>query len=180
MAMTLRQFLNGEYPSWEVISPETDWLEIAELELRGQLWIGDPYSVQRDQGFVTSLPPRVYRIEGKGLHDDDGYARVSRLRVLAGDSDDATIGSKIGEAGTDTATLGFCDIDAIESAHDHQLIRQIREQFFASASDGCGVIELPSARVVFSNTGYGDGTYSVVSLHHAKTVVGVQLRFIEL
>jgi hypothetical protein len=161
---------------------ETGWLEVGELELNGPLWIGDPYTVQRQLGFTVRLPRGSYRVEGRGLVDDQGFPRVSRLRIVSDAARAFRVGDKLGDCGTDTAMLALCDIDEVERVAEEVETDDIRERVFDAADAGCGAIEIyprgEMLRLIFSHTGYGDGTFPVLPLRDGAHTVGVELEFI--
>jgi hypothetical protein len=183
--MSLQQFLQGDGNfANRNDRGETDWLEVGELDLGGQLWIGDPCTVSRSFGFVIRLPGGMYSVEGRGLFDDeDGFPRVSRLRIVNSDARASRLGPKVGVCGTDTAMVALCDIEEVERVANEVGVEELRQRAIDAGQDGCGALDVYARgemlRLVFSSTGYGDGTFPVLALLDGPRTVGVEIEFIE-
>jgi hypothetical protein len=159
---------------------ESDWLSFCSLEVpTGSLWAGDPNIVNRDDGCVVKVPAGTYVLEAKVM-DFAGHKKISRVRAILSGTLEPRLGKEIGEAGTDSALIGLCDIGALETAvsRDHEKFQQaIKDHpgayFGIIRINIHGQVEIP-----FVSSGLGDGTGPVAELKANRRRIGIELEFI--
>ena len=161
---------------------KTDWLFFCTITVKsGQLWAGDPNLPNEDDGYAARVPSGTYVVEGIGM-PFDGDRVVSRLRVRLESVSGPTLGEELGETGTDSATIGVCDIAAFESAYKKKggadrvqaAIDALEGEFFGILK----VPEFPNAVMAFVPTGT-DGTGPVYALMSGRKRVGIELPFMD-
>jgi len=107
----------------------------------GSWWAGDPHLADKEGGCVVQVPPGVYRVEGIGAKSGPMRA-VVRLRVCVDSVKKPKLGKKVGSAGTDSAMIGVCDIDAVDAACGTDSEEAVQAAIEARTRDGYGVIKL--------------------------------------
>jgi len=88
-------------------------------------------------------------------------------------------GKKLGETGTDSATIGVCEISAFEAAYKKKGGPDAVQKAIDSQMEGFGVVtvpKFPGAVMPFVPTG-SDGTGPVFALMSGKRCVGIELVF---
>jgi hypothetical protein len=179
IAMNLKDYLSkkGQTPKGK-----TDWLFFCNMEVKsGKLWAGDPNLPNEDDGCAVEVPSGVYVVEGIGMRF--GRDRVvSRLRVRLNSASTPILGDEIGETGTDSATIGVCDIAAFEDAYKKDGgADAVQDAIDALDGEDFGVLEVPKfpdAIMPFVPTG-SDGTGPVHVLTSGGKCVGIELAFME-
>lgn len=157
------------------------WLPLCTLDVTtGALWAGDPHLANADDGHVTKVPPGRYVVEG--MARAQGRDRVvSRLRVRLASEKNPTVGKELGDAGTDSAMIGVCDIKAFDKACGRDAGEAVQEAIEAQTGAGCGVIRLrkfPGTVMPFVPTG-SDGGGPVLALMSGRKRVGIELSFVD-
>jgi hypothetical protein len=179
IAMSLKDYLSkkGKSPKGK-----TDWLFFCNLEVKsGKLWAGDPNLPNEDDGCAVEVPSGTYVVEGIGMRV--GRDRVvSRLRVRLKSAADLMLGDEVGETGTDSATIGVCDITAFEDAYKIDGgADSVQDAIDALDGVDFGILEVPEfphAVMPFVPTG-SDGTGPVYALTSSGKCVGIELEFME-
>ena len=88
-------------------------------------------------------------------------------------------GKKLGETGTDSATIGVCEISVFEAAYRRESGGEAVQRAIESETEGFGVVTVPGFPGVimpFVPTG-SDGTGPVFALVSDKRCVGIELVF---
>jgi hypothetical protein len=177
--MKLGDFLSGKgrFPKGQT----TQWLPFCALQVKtGVLWAGDPHVANAEDGCVVKVPRGKYVVEGIGL--TLGHHRiVSRLRVHLATAMNPNLGKEVGEAGTDSAMIGVCDIKAFNAAFAEDGDDAVQEAIAAHTDKGFGIVQVkrrPGAIMPFVPTG-SDGSGPVFALMASGKRVGFQLAFIE-
>lgn len=167
---------------------ETDWMLVDRFVVScGTIWIGDPvfsWAECRDSsGCTLNVPSGVYVVEAKA-RDFGGTRLVTRMRVYLDASGELTLGTAIGDAGTDSGQLGVCDPELIIQAFAAAFANdedQILDSLKSAFDDSCGVYR-PNAKaegcVVYVPSGYGDGGGPVLELRAGRRAVGLETEFI--
>ncbi|MBA3313530.1 MAG: hypothetical protein M3552_07080 [Planctomycetota bacterium] len=177
--MNLQDFLS---PKTEVPKGRTqDWLPFCTLDVTtGALWAGDPHLANADDGCVVKVPAGKYAVEAIGL--SLGRDRVvSRLRLRLESELAPTLGEEVGDAGTDSAMIGVCDIEAFDAACGPDAGENVQAAIESQTDDGFGVItfeQFPGAIMPFVPTG-SDGGGPVFALMSGRKRVGIELPFME-
>lgn len=178
--MNLQDFLSN--PSDRSKTTTKEWLPFASLEIKsGKLWSGDPNLPNELDGFVAEVPPGTYLVEGIGMQfEDEGV--VSRLRVRLEGAPNPTLGEELGEAGTDSATIGVCDISAFEEAYlEDGGAEKVQDAIDALGDAFFGVLQVPeysNAVMPFVPTG-SDGNGPVYALMSDGKRIGIELTFMD-
>lgn len=184
--MELSDYLNkGKYgfPKKGVAGIESDWMEFGTLEVPfGLLWIGDATVLNATEGCTIEVPPGTYRVELKGM-DFKGVRVISRVRVFGSNARKLTLGARQGEAITDSAMIGICDMRAVEAAvtkkHTKEFEKDVRD---ATAQPGTCIEKFLYGKknfdVAYMLSGIGDGAYDVYALKSTGKVTGVEVEFL--
>jgi len=158
---------------------KTDWLPFCTLNVKsGSLWAGDPCLPNADDGCVVPVPPGTYRVEAIG-GKLGRYRVVSRLRVVINSCSDPSLGEEVGEAGTDSAMIGVCDIAPFEDAYQKGAANLVQEAIASQTDDEFGILTVsghPDLIMPFVPTG-SDGTGPVYGLVSEGRVIGIELDF---
>lgn len=169
----LGQFLSGKMPLPDV--GKTDWLELCQIKVTsGRLWIGDPQIPNAEDGCVANVPHGTYLVEGIGCLSDRARTAFS-IRARLKDSSAFQVGDKIGDAGTDCAMVGVCDIGAFEAATKDAAEEAWEELEKKTWRAGFGCIKLTSGKggvMAFVPSGDGDGNGPVFALVEAGRCIG--------
>lgn len=166
------------------------WCRLCELTLdSGELWIGDPQMSWAESrghcGCIVRLPAGKYRVSVALVTFGQGFF-TSRLRVCQKGIRKATVGKEIGQAGTDSAQIGVCDIRAIKRAYEIAFPDSddgVFEFFDEYLNPRAGILQpigLRGARLPFVNSGLGDGMGPVLELRSGPKRIGVDAEFIPL
>jgi len=157
-----------------------EWHAFHTLEIKaGQVWAGDPHLPNADDGLVVKVPPGRYVVECDGL--PHRCKAVSKLRVRLQTAKSVKRGEKLGETGTDSGTIGVCEIAAFETAYLQKDGPDLVQKAIDSQKDGFGVItvrKFPALIMPFVPTG-SDGTGPVFALMSGAKRVGIELTFME-
>ncbi|MGC3958587.1 MAG: hypothetical protein QM813_11795 [Verrucomicrobiota bacterium] len=158
-----------------------DWLPFCTLDVTtGSLWAGDPHLANAEDGCVVEVPCGRYVVEAIGLAWGKDRI-VSRLRVRLEGADNVEIGEELGEAGTDSAMIGVCDIKAFDKAIGPDTGEEVQEAIESQTGDGFGVITIekfPGTAMPFIPTG-SDGNGPVMALMSGDRCVGIELKFMD-
>jgi hypothetical protein len=177
--MNLQEYLSN--PS-EPSEDKTDWLHFCTLEVKsGKLWAGDPNLPNEDDGYAAEIPNGTYVVEGIGMPFDEDRI-VSRLRVRLQTAPNPTLGDELGETGTDSATIGVCDIAPFEAAYlEEGGADSVQEAIDALDGECFGILkvpEYPDAIMPFVPIG-SDGGGPVYALMSGGRCVGVEIPFMD-
>ena len=157
------------------------WLHFCHLDVStGMLWAGDPHIVDADDGCVVEVLPGKYVVEGIGI-TCNGTRVVSKLRVRLESVESPVVGEAVGDAGTDSAMIGICDIKAFEFACGPDSGEEVQEAIESQTGFGFGTITIekfPGAVMPFVPTG-SDGSGPVLGLVSDGKCVGIELTFME-
>ena len=174
--MNLKDYLAGKGKE----AKTEDWLEFCTLDVKsGSLWAGDPHLANSEDGCVVEVPPGKYVVEGIGMPLMGGRV-VSRLRVRLQSEDHPELGEEVGEAGTDSALIGVCDIEAFDEACGEDAGDEVQEAIESQTGDGYGIIKLekfPGAVMAFVPTGSDGGGPVFELLSASGKCVGMELPF---
>lgn len=155
-----------------------DWYSFHTLEIHtGELWAGDPQLANAEDGLLVKVPEGKYVIECDGL--PYRCKAVSKLRVRLESAKDIKRGLKLGETGTDSATIGVCEIAAFEAAYKEDGGTDEVQKAFDAQTEGFGIVtvpKFPGTNMAFVPTG-SDGTGPVFALISGKKRVGIELVF---
>jgi hypothetical protein len=169
------------FPAQGSLGAETDWMRCCGFELKGsRLWIGDlAFVPAEDAGVSAELPTGKYEIAVMGVaYGED--RRAARLRVA---SSDGKLGAKLGSFGTDWGVAGVCDIDRMDNLveRDEEGYLEWLGEFMGQdfATPGVALCEPADTKVVYSPSGFGDGTFTVFELRTDGQLVGLEVEFIE-
>ena len=156
-----------------------DWHPFHTLTVKtGRLWVGDPRLPNPEDGCMLKVPSGKYVVECDGL--PPRCKAVSKLRVRLATATAPKRGQKVGEAGTDSATIGVCEIATFEAACKKKGgAEQVRKAIESQADNGFGVLtvpEFPEVIMPFVPTG-SDGNGPVFALMSSGKRVGIELSF---
>jgi hypothetical protein len=173
-AILAKAGLTAEQPKTAV----KDWYLFHTLEIKaGKLWAGDPQLPTADDGFTVNVPAGNYIVECDGL---PGRCKaVSKLRVRLESVEGVKRGKKLGETGTDSATIGVCEIAAFEAADKKKGGSAAIQKAIDSQKKDFGVVtvpKFPGLVMPFVPTG-SDGSGPVFALVSGKRCVGIELVF---
>jgi hypothetical protein len=165
-------------PSLKIERPQ-DWYPFHTLEVQtGRLWVGDPHLPNADDGCIVKVAPGRYVVECDGMLPQ--CSGVSKMRVRLEGAKRPRRGKKLGEAGTDSAMLGICEIDAFEAAYKKEGgADRVQEAIDLQTKDGFGVLavrQFPNAIMPFVPIG-SDGNGPVFALMSGTQCVGIELPF---
>jgi hypothetical protein len=173
-----------DYLSKKAKAPKgkTGWLPCCTIEVKsGLLWAGDPNLPNKDDGCAVSVPKGTYVVEGVGMKFDRDRI-VSRLRVYLQSATNPTVGEDIGETGTDSCTIGVCDITAFEQAYAKEGgADKVQDAIDALEGEDFGILrvpEFPDAVMPFVPIG-SDGSGPVYALMSGGKCVGFELPFMD-
>lgn len=164
----------------EIVLPESTggWYKFTTLSIpSGKIWAGDPQLANADDGCVVNVEPGTYVVECDGVPHRCGA--VTKLRVRLESEAKPKKGKKLGETGTDSCTIGVCEIDAFEEAYKDPKSLSLIVAATEAQTGGFGIItvpELPLCVLPFVPMG-SDGSGPVYALMSGKRVVGIQLPF---
>jgi hypothetical protein len=175
----LGRFLSGKMPL--PASERTDWIELCTIEVNtGSLWIGDPLVANAEDGCVAEVPHGTYSVEGIGCLSQR-VRTIHRIRVRLKSAQSVTVGSEIGETGTDSAMIGICDIRAFDAAVGPDSQEDIQEELEAKTQrGGFGLLtfrKYKGAVMAFLPSGDGDGSGPVLDLIAGGQRVGIYHEF---
>jgi hypothetical protein len=129
------------------------------------------------------LPKGLYRVSAQAITFGKGYF-CSRLQVCQRGLRNPKTGNQIAETGTDTGQIGVCDIRAIKRAYDAAFsdsYEEVIRYFEQNIRSRAGVLTpngMREARLMFVESGFGDGVGPVFELLSGKKRVGVDAEFI--
>jgi hypothetical protein len=172
-----------EIPKAGVTGKESDWMELAEIEMpRGRLWIGDASVPNAKEGCTVKVLPGQYRVEVKGM-DFKGRRVPSRVRVFAKATRHFTLGARVGQAITDMAQVGICDIAELNSVVSKKHMKEFEQDLQAQVTETMfgGQTFLYGKRtfqMAFVASGCGDGAYDVYALESRGKIVGIETEFL--
>lgn len=157
-----------------------DWHTFHTLNIKaGKLWAGDPHLPNADDGLTVKVPSGKYVVECDGL--PHRCQAVSKLRVRLVSAKCPERGRKLGETGTDSATIGLCEIAAFEAAYKQKGGADQVQKAIESQTKPFGVITVPGfpdAIMPFVPTG-SDGSGPVFALMSGPKRVGIELNFVD-
>ena len=162
---------------------ESDWLKFGPLNLpNGSLWVGDARVTDREEGMTTRLDPGRYDVQLKGM-DFEGVRLISRVRLVPKPLKSIRLGERLGSVITDHATVGFCDIDALEAAVPAQFLEEYDKELGESISGGSSITGFtygggPAFYLAYVESGLGDGEFEVFGLHLKDKLIGVEVEFL--
>ena len=152
-----------------------EWLFAAKLDVpSGSLFVGDPH-LDPDDAYVAKVPSGTYIVEAK-LKDAGGEWWTSRLRVRLEESEEPTLGKKIGDTCTDIAAFGFYDLSAVNAAiagKNDDFVQLLLNKNFSR----CGLIQIKMKEMVtiaFVETNFDCGA-RVFELRNGRKRIGVEV-----
>jgi hypothetical protein len=115
--------------------------------------------------------------------DFKGVRVISRVRVFGPNARKLTLGVRQGEAITDSAMIGICDIRALDAAVTKKHMEEFEKDVRDATSPPSTCIEKflygkKSFDVAHILSGIGDGAYDVYALESAGKVTGVEVEFL--
>jgi hypothetical protein len=163
------------------LGKESDWLDFTELHLpSGKLHVMDPgYALQKQTGTIQ-LPPGVYSALAKVItYGSD--SRISRLRVIQPRAV-AVLGDELDHISSDIGKIAVADQEAYlqQWPQDPERVGEVVDSHLTS-DDAFGVAELggePPVRILFIESGFGDGTFPIFALEKDGRRVGAEIVFI--
>lgn len=161
--------------------PDKDlWRSVGEWRLEGErVYIGDSWSVA--EGLEVPVTPGTYDIEARIFW----YGEDERVASLRAWLREATPDGErdAGEFAVDVASAGVIDATALDRwrAADPPAYEAWQERFRREAGSAPGFFpcEPIGGSMLFTSTGFGDGTYRVTSLLQGDRPVGFEAHFIE-
>jgi len=184
--MKLSDYLNKSkygFPKKGVAGIESDWMEFGNLKVPfGLLWIGDATVLNATEGCTVEVPPNTYRVELKGM-DFKGVRVIARVRVFVSNADELTLGARQGEAITDSAMIGICDMRALQRAVTKKHIAEFKKDLREATAQPSTCIETflygkNSFDLAYILSGIGDGAYDVYALQSTGKIAGVEVEFL--
>ncbi len=156
------------------------WETVGVLHSRlGKLWLGDPFAFPEGWEAFPILG-ETHTVQVMRM-DFAGDVRVGALRVLS--DMQAVVGEPVGSVALDCSTVGVaafpCPLAEIEESVRNNPIPGRALECFADSD--FGIAELPTVppvQVFHCTTGFGDGSFPVVSLKSGLDTVGYQVTFI--
>ena len=177
-----------QWPEEGTVGRDLGWFDVAELSLpSGTLWVGDPaFSwAELASGDYTgiALEPGQYSVKALVMAFGEGNF-IARLRVVAPSSSGATPGPELAIAGTDSAAIGVCDAEEMLTAYRAEFGDDLNAgALFLENYDfqraGLLQVRQDGPALVYVQSGFGDGSGSVLELLDGQRRVGVELPFIE-
>lgn len=173
-----------ENPVKGSLGEESDWLAFGEINCAsGKFLVIDPaFAPEIESGLLVDCAPGVYQLDAKVMTFGNDK-RISRLRAVKRGTPSHTVGSKIGEAWSDVARIGVCDVDALSRAwnEDEDAANDAAESWM---DDDGPVVTLtlpghPEAPICAVDSGFGDGTFPVLELLTGGLRVGLEVELIE-
>jgi hypothetical protein len=163
---------------------EVVWKRVGDLQVTGtRLYIGDSWSIGADS---TDIPasPGTYEIDAKCFsYGTDGRVAVLRGRLRGSEPDDR---EDAGEFGVDVGSAGVMDADALDGwADSNEVAYEEWLQSFTDAQCESHVIagffpcEPIGSAMLFTSTGFGDGSYKAVCLMEHGKPVGFEAHFLK-
>ena len=140
------------------------------------LWVGDLFIADRDDGRMIEVPNGDYKIDTKRAQTKYGD-QIIRIRISPSLKTGFKIGSHIGAISIDRATMGICDMNALDIAvggRNDDFQDHIEELHL----DDFGEIKFKLAsdlEIIYLKTGKGDGTYPVFALTDADKTIGLEI-----
>jgi hypothetical protein len=182
--MNLSEFLTHskpQLPAPRTPGRETGWLAITSFQVsRGSLWVGDPYVVNAEDGFLMDAPNGVYALEAKAM-DFAGNRVVSRVRAYLSTAESPETGREIGYTCTDTAMVAVCDIRALDEAIPPNENDAFQDAVMNHPCQGCGVIPIRVGRgfdLPYVSTAFGDTGGTVYEIVSNGARVGFEVEFL--
>lgn len=182
--MNLSEFLKHskpELPGAGTPGRETAWLAVTSFQVsRGSLWVGDPYVVNAEDGFLMDAPNGVYALEAKAM-DFAGRLAVSRVRAYLSTAESPETGREIGYTCTDTAMVAVCDIRALDEAIPPDANEAFQDAVMNHPSHDCGVIPIRVGRgfdLPYVSTAFGDTGGTVFEIVSNGARVGFEVEFL--
>ena len=181
--MTLKEYLaegkEGQ-PDDDVIGVPSSWMHVGTLTIvSGSIWAGDPHLCNEEDGCIAEVPSGEYVIEAQVV-DFDGIRVIGRARARLATARDISLGSEVGDTGTDSGIIGFCDMTSLDDAvsNDYDKFEEIIEghnfgRFGVIQARMDGDIE-----IVYVQSGFGDGWGPVYALIADDECVGFELDFL--
>lgn len=181
--MTLSEFLRHSKPELPAIGTagtETGWLPVTSFHVsRGSLWVGDPYVVNAEDGFLMDAPNGVYVLEAKAM-DFAGRRAVSRVRAYLSTAQSPMTGQQIGDTCTDTGMMAVCDIRALDEA-----IQKENDAFQNAVMNyryqDCGEIPIRVGRgfdLTYVSAAFGDTGGTVFEIVSNGARAGFEIEFL--
>jgi hypothetical protein len=163
---------------------EVAWKKIGTILIDGRrLYVGDSWCIGAD-GVSVPVTPGTYEFSAECFsYGSDG--RVARLRgVRQNAAPDQR--KSVGEFSVDVASAGVIDAEALDGwADEHPrdyeswLASFTNDQIDNHAVAGFFPCPEADATMLYVSTGFGDGTYRVVSLLENNRPVGFEAIFLE-
>lgn len=156
------------------------WKRVGELRISGsRVYIGDAWAI-RAEAIAVPVTPGTYEFDVECF----SYGADERVAVLRGRLQGAVPdGSRdASEFTVDAASAGVIDADAVDrwAERDGAAFETWQRRFTDSGSDiGLFPCEAIDSAMVHTSTGFGDGSYRVVSLLQGDRPVGFEARFLE-
>lgn len=160
----------------------SEWLRFASIDLKGKsfLVVDASFVPSKRDGLSIKAKPGNYEAWVQGIsfgHD----RRVAKLRVIRSGAA-ASLGRKLGETWTDTATTGVIDYESFKAAwgrDDEASYERIEPALDALETVGEAVLDRKAGAVMLLvESGFGDGRFPVIELVDAGTTVGFEIEFI--
>jgi hypothetical protein len=178
------EYFEGKFnfPEAGHVGVESDWLDFGDLKVpQGKLWIGDASVPTAEEGCIVNVPAGVYRVDLKGM-DFNGARVPSRVRVVKKGAKFA-VGPKQGEAITDTAQVGICDIAEMDAVVTKKNMKEFESDLQAQISESpmsiCQFVYGKSRfHMAFVPSGFSDGAYDVFALLSGGKIVGIETEFL--
>jgi hypothetical protein len=164
---------------------EVFWKEVGTWRVpSGRLYVGDAWRIFIDdevQPLTLSVTAGVYEIDAKWL----SYGSDQRVAVLRGRLQGAQPNRSrgAGEFFVDAASAGVIDGSALDrwTGADPRAYDRWQKEFREAVHREIGFHPCPAigGTMLYTSTGFGDGSYKAVTLFEGPTPVGFELRFLE-
>lgn len=163
---------------------EVVWKHAGLLQLRGQrFYVGDSWNIGVDCVDVPATPGEYEATVECFSYGTDG--RIARLRLLLNGAA-PTRSVIVGEFGVDVASAGVIDADALDAWADREPddYESWMDEFTTSRLENYEMVgffpcEEADTQMLHCSTGFGDGSYTVLSLLEGEKPVGFEAVFLK-
>jgi hypothetical protein len=159
---------------------ESDWQPIGSLIITsGKAAILDPATFD---AIDFQLPRGEYAVQIKTMkYSEEKHFRVSRVRAIS--TNDNALGKRLGSVGTDVGTVAIVDANALHPDFSDEWESRSTDIENAWQSADLHAVarwgDTDDATILFTTTGFGDGSFAVHELVTASKRSGFEIEFIK-